>query len=105
MGGLTVGDSGKPPQPIFVDIHPQRVTRRHQHIHSEVKLEPVDEKWLEGAASSLAELKLRLTYSRDVLLHNTMFSWSDGLGMRTRVCVMAQSDLTFGFLKMMMPLP
>ena len=42
VSGSVVLDGGKPAQPVFVDVHPQRVTGGYQHIHTEVKLEAVN---------------------------------------------------------------
>lgn len=38
--------SAKAHQTLFVDEHPERVTSQHQDIHSQVKLETVDEQGL-----------------------------------------------------------
>ena len=47
IGWVVVLDCGKASQAIFVHVHPQGVTRGHQHIDTQIKLEPVQNKCLE----------------------------------------------------------
>ena len=47
VSGSAVLDGGKPAQPVLVDVHPQRITGGDQHIHTEIKLEAVNDEWLE----------------------------------------------------------
>ena len=47
IGWVVVLDCGKASQAIFVHVHPQGVTRGHQHVDTQIKLEPVQNKCLE----------------------------------------------------------
>ena len=84
LRGFSIENGCKPSQAIFVHIHPQRVTRCHQNIHSEIKLETINEEWLqERERERESEIKNK-THSRDVLLHNTVLSWFDKLCINGR---------------------
>ena len=44
---FSVRNGGKPSQTISIDVDPQWITGGHQHIHSQIKLEIINEKWLQ----------------------------------------------------------
>ena len=46
VGGVSVLDGSKPSQTILIDIDLERITRRHQDIDTEVKLETIDKEGL-----------------------------------------------------------
>lgn len=46
MGRVVVLHGGKAGQTILVDVHSQGITRGHQHIDTQIKLEPIQDEWL-----------------------------------------------------------
>ena len=59
---FSVRNGGKPSQTISIDVNPQWITGGHQHIHSQIKLEIIDEKWLQRRPTLLI-LTPDVTYS------------------------------------------
>lgn len=45
---LMIFDGSKSAQPIFIDVHSQRVTGGHQYINTQVKLETIHNEWLQA---------------------------------------------------------